>query len=48
MQSGCRRIREVLELTTELVSMVPFLVKALTDKSLSIVSKVSPDWLNSL
>ena len=43
-----RETREVLELTTELVSMVPFLVKILTDKSSSTVSKVSPDWLNSL
>ena len=44
----CRGIREVLELTTGLVSMVLFLVKALMDRSLSIVSKVSPDCLNSL
>ena len=48
MESDYREIREVLELTTGSVSMVPFLGKALMDKSSSIVSKVSPDWLNSL
>ena len=44
---NCRETREVLELILGLVSMVPFLVKILTDKSLSTVSKVTPDWLNS-
>ena len=45
---NCRETREVLELITGLVSMVSFLVKELMGRNLSTVSKVSPDWLNSL
>lgn len=43
-----RVIKEVLELTLELVSMASFLVKMLMDRSLSTVNKASPDWLSSL
>ena len=47
MESDYREIKEVLELTTGLVSMAIFLVKVFMDRSSSIVNKVSPDWLNS-